>query len=138
MKSKKLISRNIILTKINFLQFLKMTKNQFLYWKKVYNYLKCNFTKKKNLDLFDFTSFFMPGLFFYIFWPPVKGDMNSKLTDVTNDMELYERRFRELENKINQMDEMERKNAQEMETKINEIEESFKVSLRGLVSDALV
>ena len=67
-----------------------------------------------------------------------KGDMNSKLTDVTNDMESYERRFRELENKINQMDEMERKNAQEMVTKINEIEESFKVSLRGLVADVRI
>ena len=67
-----------------------------------------------------------------------KGDMNSKLTDVTNDMELYERRFRELENKINQMDELEQKNAQEMETKINEIEESFKVSLRGLVADVRI
>ena len=67
-----------------------------------------------------------------------KGDMNSKLTDVTNDMESYERRFRELENKISQMDEMEQKNAQDMETKINEIEESFKVSLRGLVADVRI
>ena len=64
-----------------------------------------------------------------------KGDMNSKLTDVTNDIEAYEKRFYELEKKISLMDELERKNAQEMETKINEIEESFKVSVRGLVTD---
>ena len=64
--------------------------------------------------------------------------MNSKLTDVSNDIESYERRFRELENKINQMDELEQKNAQKMETKINEIEESFKVSLSGLVTDVRI
>ena len=67
-----------------------------------------------------------------------KGDMNSKLTDVTNDIEAYEKRFHELEKKISQMDELERKNAQEMETKINEIEESFKVSVRGLVTDVRI
>ena len=67
-----------------------------------------------------------------------KGDMNSKLTDVTNDIEAYEKRFYELEKKISLMDELERKNAQEMETKINEIEESFKVSVRGLVTDVRI
>ena len=67
-----------------------------------------------------------------------KGDMNSKLTDVTNDIEAYEKRFHELEKKISQMDELERKNAQDMETKINEIEESFKVSVRGLVTDVRI
>ena len=67
-----------------------------------------------------------------------KGDMNSKLTDVTNDIEAYEKRFHELEKKISQMDELEQKNAKEMEAKINEIEESFKVSVRGLVTDVRI
>ena len=36
----------------------KMAKNQFLNWEKVYKCQKCNFTKKKLNQVFNFTSFF--------------------------------------------------------------------------------
>ena len=63
-KSNKSISQKMFLTNFHYLQFQKWPKISFCTGE---NCQKCNFTKTKN-DLFDFTSFFLPGLF-SIFWP---------------------------------------------------------------------
>ena len=69
-KSNKSISRNFILTKFHFLQFQKWPKINFWTGKK-FKTAKSAISRKK-IDLFDFTSFFLPG-FFLIFWPAVRS-----------------------------------------------------------------